>query len=376
MNCLQEFREVRSRDEHVIYCRNNELVRIEMPHGKPIARYSKGQYQFKVPFIMYADFESIIEPIEGPGNNPVKSSTRGVNVHTPSGWCIRSEFAYGNVKNPVAQYRGANCVQRFCEHIVTEAQCLYRSYPEKPMDPLTKAQMKEHSRASTCHICFGPFKSSDRKVRDHCHHSSKYRGAAHSLCNLQYKIPSYIPAVLHNISGCDVHLFISKLSKYGSKMGVIGKNTDDHISFSLKIEVGVRIDKARVERPIEIDLRFIDSTRFMCSSLDSPVNNLTRGEGGNLFGFEEYSKHQASLLARKGIYPYEYMDSWDRFNETDLPPVSCFYSKLNMSGVSDDDYEHARKVWREFGIQNMGEYHDLYLRTDVILLANVFEAFR
>ena len=70
------------------------------------------------------------------------------------------------------------------------------------------------------------------------------------------------------------------------------------------------------------------------------------------------------------------MDSWDRFEETTLPPASSFYSKLNMSGVSDQDYEHACKVWRDFGIRNLGEYHDLYLGTDVILLANLFESFR
>ena len=70
------------------------------------------------------------------------------------------------------------------------------------------------------------------------------------------------------------------------------------------------------------------------------------------------------------------MDNWGRFEETTLPTVSSFYSKLNMSGVSDQDYEHTCKVWRDFGIRNLGEYHDLYLRTDVILLANVFEAFR
>ena len=70
------------------------------------------------------------------------------------------------------------------------------------------------------------------------------------------------------------------------------------------------------------------------------------------------------------------MDSWDRFKETSLPSVNCFYSNLNMCGVSDTDYEYGCSVWREFGIRNMGEYHDLYLRTNVILLANVFKSFR
>ena len=70
------------------------------------------------------------------------------------------------------------------------------------------------------------------------------------------------------------------------------------------------------------------------------------------------------------------MDSWDKFEETKLPSIEKFYSNLSMSGVSDKDYEHASRVWREFGIGNMGEYHDLYLKTDVILLMNVFESFR
>ena len=88
MNCLQGFSEERSREEHIGYCKNNESVRIEMPHKKPIIQYSDGQFQFKVPFIMYADFESILKPIQGPSNNPRISSTRDVNIHTPSGWCV------------------------------------------------------------------------------------------------------------------------------------------------------------------------------------------------------------------------------------------------------------------------------------------------
>ena len=221
---------------------------------------------------------------------------------------------------------------------------------------------------SKCHICFKHFKDGDRKVRDHCHYNGEYRGAAHSLCNLQHKIPPYIPVVFHNLTGYDAHLFIWELSKYGSQMGVIAKNTEDYISFSIKVEVGKYVDKNGEERSF--------THKFMSSSLDLLVNNLARGGNDKFFGFDEYNEHQRELLVRKGIYSYEYMDSWDRFEETKLPPKNSFYSGLSMSGVSQTDYEHARKVWREFGINNMGEYHDLYLRTDVILLANSFEAFR
>ena len=100
-NCLQGFKEESSRDEHIGYCIDNESVKVEMPHKNLIVQYSDGQFQFKVPFIMYADFESILEPIQGSGNNPRISSTRAINNHIPSGWCVRSEFAYGKVENPL-----------------------------------------------------------------------------------------------------------------------------------------------------------------------------------------------------------------------------------------------------------------------------------
>ena len=374
INCLQGFAEQKSRDEHYAYCRSNEAVRIEMPNKKPIVEYSDGQYQFKGPFMMYADFESILEPIQGVSNNPNVSSTRGVNIHTPSGWCVYSKFAYGEVSNPLTQYRGLDCIEKFCEHIISEAERLYNSFSERPMQPLTKSQLKEYKRATKCHICFKPF-GEKGKVRDHCHYSGLYRGAAHFSCNLQYKIPSYIPVVFHNLAGYNAHLFIRELAKYTTGMGVIAKNIEDYISFSVKVEVDKYVDKEGNEKTKEIELRFIDSVKFMSSSLDSLVNNLARG-GHEFWGFENYNHKQFELLIRKGIYPYEYMDSWDKFKETSLPSIEKFYSNLNTSGVSDGNYEHACKVWREFGIRNMGEYHDLYLRTDTILLANVFESFR
>ena len=233
---------------------------------------------------------------------------RGVNIHIPSGWCIYSKFVYGKVTNPLKEYRGKDCVSKFFEHMIAEAQHQYESFPEKPMEPLTRSQFKEYKRATKCHICFKPFREGNRKVRDHCHYSGKYRGAKHSLCNLQYKIPSYIPVVFHNLAGYDVHMFVKELAKYGSKMGVIVKNTEYYISFSVNIEVDKYTDKNGEECSKEITLRFIDSIKFMSSSLDLLVNILARG-GGEFFGFENYSDLQRGLLIRKGIYPYEYMDN-------------------------------------------------------------------
>ena len=127
-NCLQGFATEISRNECYLYCKSNKAVRIEMPVKKPMVEYSDGQYQFKVSFMMYADFESILEPIQGASNDPGISSTREVNVHTPSGWCVYSKFAYGEVSNPCSQHRGLNCVEKCCEHVISEAKRLYRFF--------------------------------------------------------------------------------------------------------------------------------------------------------------------------------------------------------------------------------------------------------
>ena len=156
----------------------------------------------------------------------------------------------------------------------------------------------------------------------------------------------------------------------GAKMGVIAKNKADYITFSIKVAVDKYVDKNGVEKDKEIELRFIDSFKFMSSSLDSPTTNLV-GRCQKLFGFEKCTPSQYELLIKKGINPYEYMSEWEKFKETKLSPKEAFYSKLNMVGVSEEDYEHARKVWREFGIKHLAEYHDLYLKTDAILLANI-----
>ena len=378
MNCLQGFEQESSRDQHQVYCENSESVRVAMPKQGSTVEFKDGQNQFKVPFIMYADFESILEPM-GPVDpgwpNPNQPYTNEVNQLTPSGWCVYSKFACGEVDNPLRLYRGKDCIETFCNYIKGEAHRLYHMFPEKLMDPLTKKQLKKYKHATKCHICYKPFMPRDPKVRDHCHYTGLYRGSTHSLCNLRYRIPSYIPVVFHNLSGYDAHLFIRELGAHTSDMEVIAMNKEDYISFSIKVPVEKHIHKKGEEKDKLIELRFIDSFKFMSSSLDSLTKILVSG-GKKLFGFEDYSDLQYDLLTRKGVYPYEYINSWDRFEETQLPPINAFYSNLNISLISEDDYQCAQKVWKEIGIRNLGDYHDLYLRTDVVLLANAFEAFR
>ena len=82
------------------------------------------------------------------------------------------------------------------------------------------------------------------------------------------------------------------------------------------------------------------------------------------------------MLLREGVYPYEYMDSWKKFNETSLPSKEDFYSNLNMENIDDIDYRHDNNVFQRFELENLGDYHDLYMQSDTLLLADVFENFR
>ena len=155
----------------------------------------------------------------------------------------------------------------------------------------------------------------NQKVRDHCHYTGLYRGAARNSCNLQYKIPKHIPIVFHNLSGYDAHLFIRELDKKFNTEGIGGsaENKENYISFNVKIPVQLAGVTAKLE------LRFIDSCRFMASSVDKLSSNLADDQCKNLQWFYQ-EEDTFQLMRRKGVYSYEYMDSWERFEKRKLPP--------------------------------------------------------
>ena len=121
-------------------------------------------------------------------------------------------------------------------------------------------------------------------------------------------------------------------------------------------------------------LRFVDSFKFMSSSIGKLTDNLDREKFHSISNYVHGKKQE--LLLRKGVYPYDYVDCLEKLNEKELPPKKTFYSNLNDEVISDEDYEHAQKVWKEFGMKSMRDYQDLYLMSDVLILADVFENFR
>ena len=121
-------------------------------------------------------------------------------------------------------------------------------------------------------------------------------------------------------------------------------------------------------------LTFIDSFQFMSSSLDKLVSNLPKDD--LIYTSKVFKGKRLSLMSQKDYYPYDFMDSFEKFDQTELPAKEHFYSILNDQDITDDEYDHARKVWKTFKIKTMGEHHDLYLGSDVLLLTDVFENFR
>ena len=225
-----------------------------------------------------------------------------------------------------------------------------------------------------------------------------YRGAAHQECNLKYKEPNFIPVVFHNLSGYDAHLFIKQLGVTSGDINCIANTEEKYISFTKKILVDTvpkgrgfavsEVDKKtdglspqgekEKERKVYLNNRFIDSFKFMSSGLESLVKNLTNNgiDSSKTVHTKNRFQEKTPLCLRKGVYPYDYMDSPERLKETQLPPKSAFYSKLTKQKCSDENYKHAQKIWKEFNMKTMKDYHDLYLMLDVLLLADVFENFR
>ena len=244
---------------------------------------------------------------------------------------------------------------------------------------------ERYNEETKCWICKGEFDDKDKnkeKVKDHCHYTGRYRGAAHSKCNLNYRKPNFTPVVFHNLSGYDSHLLIKNLGVSEGNIDCIPNNEEKYISISKKIRVKSYTKKVKneegepAEKEIKVyhTIRFIDSFKFMDTSLDKLVNNLPKDDFINLGLY--YSSDKFNLLTKKGVYPYEYTDSLEKLKETKLPPKESFYSRLNDGGISNEDYTHAQKVWRTFKMEYFKDYHELYNKVDVLLLADVFENFR
>ena len=202
------------------------------------------------------------------------------------------------------------------------------------------------------------------KARDHCHITGKFRGAAHWNCNINLQLTKKVPVIFHNLRGYDNHLTFCELNKFLVKIDVIPNGLEKYMAFILNK-----------------NLVFIDSMQFMNSSLEKLVKNLSDNDFKYLT--EEFGSKNLELLKQKDAYPYEYMD---RFNAEKLSDKECLDRSVKdgttddngkkLDGhINDEDYLMCKTICNEFNMKNMGDYHNHYLKKDVLLLADVFETF-
>jgi hypothetical protein len=261
----------------------------------------------------------------------------------------------------------------FVNSLEKEVRKIYESHKAIKLSRVTKEELEDYDSAVDCHIC-GVSLDGD-KVLDHCHLTGNYRGAAHNKCNLNYKIPKFYPVIFHNLAGYDAHLFIRNLGVTEGEIKCIPNNEEKYISFTKEISVGSYINKKGNEVSIKRGIRFIDSFKFMSFGLGKLVSFLKKKDFKNMRKFYK-NKVQLELLLRKGVYPYDYMNDFDKLDEDHIPAKKEFYSRLNDEDITDEEYEHVKDVWKTFDMKSMRDYHDLYMTSDVILLADVFENFR
>ena len=377
--CINAFTTENALKEHEKHCTNKNCVHLKMPTpGSTISfkHFKKGQ---RVPFVIYANFESLLKPISRCEPNPKISSTTKYQKHEPISFSYYIKCFEDSVCNLEPRtYTGEDAIEKFIEWLEEDLKYINKIGTNKMI--FGKKEAIDFNNATDCWIYGGEL--GPDKVRDHCHFTGWYRGAAHNRCNLRYRKPAFTPVVIHNLTNYDAHLFVTHLGYNDEDMACIANNDEKYISFSKKIAVDSYKKKAvDVEgyeyyenKPIYHSIRFIDSFRFMSTSLSKLVNGLPETAFQNVGKY--YTKEKLDLIKRKGVYPYEYMDSIERFKETRLPPKESFYSSLYGEHISNEDYEHAKKVWDVFEMKSLEDYHELYNKTDTLLLADVFENIR
>ena len=176
-------------ESHKKVCENHDYCCVEMPNeDDKILKYNHGEKSVKLPFIIYADLESLLEKMSTCYDSPEKSSTTKINKHAPSGYSLLTYCSFDETKNKLSHDRGKNCMKIFCLDLRKHATKIINYEKKKEMIPLTKKEEKNHNKQKVCHICRKGFSTDDsdkkyQKVKDHCHYTGKYRGAAYDICN-------------------------------------------------------------------------------------------------------------------------------------------------------------------------------------------------
>ena len=362
LHCLHSCTSKEVLEKHKETCLQvNGTQATKLPKEGTKIKFKNHRNSMPVPFVIYADFESILVPEEkrsGSKSSEDESSTTLYQTHKACSFGLKTVCHYDDkYSGEYKSYIGSDAALVFLKTVLKESyRCrhLVDNIFKKKM-VITPKQEVEFQETIDCSIC-GKELGEDR-VRDHDHVTGMYRGAAHHICNLKYRITWKVPVVFHNLRGYDSHLIMQEIGKFKMEVNVIPNNMEKYISFSLGK-----------------NLVFIDSIQFMASSLEALVSNLSP-EDFRIVG-KRWKGEDFNLVTQKGVFPYEFIDDISKLSTEGLPSKDKFYSSLYESEVKEEDYQRAQKVWDHFKMKTMKDYHDLYLETDVLLLADVFENFR
>ena len=301
--CIQCFSSKQILEKHIPDCIVfNGKQAIKMPKKGSVVKFVEHKNELKVPFIIYADFEAITVKV----NNSIGNSTVKIQDQKCCGYGYKVVCCYDDqYTKDFKIYRGEDAAYRFIEEMINEYDYCKDIIKTKFNEPIVMTDEDKHDfiNAINCSVCNEPFKADEQKYRDHCHITGKYRGAAHNKCNLKYSLSDVVPVVFHNLRNYDSHFIMQEIGKFKRNIKIIPNNMQRYLAFMLG------------------KIRFIDSIQFMSSSLDSLFNNL---EKKDIKYLRETFKDNTDLMAKKGIYPYDYMDSFDRFDETKLPKKEEF----------------------------------------------------
>ena len=387
-HCLQCFSSERILANHVNNCLTiNGVQAINMPkQGENILKFNNFHKQLPIPFVIYADFEAITKKVQGckqseemEKDKDRRSYTEAYETHEDCGYGYKVICCYDDKYSKyTCIYRGENAVYKFMEKMLKEVEyckAVIKKHFNKPL-VMTDVDEQHFKTMDGCHICGEKYTDKDVQVREHYHITGKFRGSAHQEYNLKLRIKPEdieISVIFHNFRGYDSHFIMQQIGEIAKKHGYTNKKGE-------KQDFNINAIPNNMEKYMAFmlgnHLTFIDSFQFMSSSssLDKPVNNLPKDD--LIYKSKAFKGKRLDLMSQKGVYPYDFMDSFEKFNQTELLNKDQFYSILNDQHITDDEYDHANKVWNTFMIKTMGEYHELYLVSDVLLLTDVFENFR
>ena len=377
LNCLSGYDDMEKLDKHKEYCSENESIKINMPPPDTYLKFKNFLYSERAPFAIYADFECYNKPIHTNTPDPNKSYTKKLTKHEPASFVYYIKSFNENVyKSQLRTYikeeeEDPDVIDVFINWLEEDVKQIANLGNEKMI--ITAKEEEEFKQASNCWICRKKLNLEDR-VRDHCHFTGRYRGAAHNQCNLKYSKPNNISVFFHNLTGYDSHLFIKKLGVTEGNIDCIPNNEEKYISFSKTIKTGEYTNKKGETKDKYFKIVFKDSMKFLLLSVEALVNNLPKDGFKNLEKY--FSPEQVKLLKQKGFFPYDYMDDIEKLKIKKPPKQEAFYSKLTGHGINNINYQHVLKVWKTWKMKTFKEYLKLYNETDVLLLADVFENFR